>query len=150
LLRINTGPVASHNNIIRQFFRHFFNRNNRKEMNETEANLSKRQKKARNNKTAEDLIAMSNVTSPQSMRSQVNARSGDFQIAMLKNLEGDSIDLINLLNVVAMHQVLSKHGKAIVEEINQTVKVLAGEFQDPSHPILPSPSSSTNFPPSLC
>ena len=74
-------------------------------MDETEANLSRRQKKARNkseklaepismstpaNVTAESIFAMSNgFTSPSSMGIKANVRSGDYQIAMLENLEGD-------------------------------------------------------------
>ena len=130
-------------------------------MSESTKTLSKKQRKAQAKAvkeaetvsvhtpaalTTESLLSMSSgFSSPELTQSKT--RSEEFQIGLLEKLDKDSVPLIELLNIVALKQVLYKHGKNLQDEVNSIVKVLAGEFQDPSHPILPSPSSSKIFPP---
>ena len=100
--------------------------------------------------SSENLLDMSsNFSSPPA--SIAISRLGDLQIELLNKLDQDSVSTIDLLNIVAMQQVFYKHGNKLQEEIDSTLRVLCGEFLDPSDPIFPSLSlsSSQNFPPHI-
>ena len=94
-------------------------------MSESTKTLSKKQRKAQAKAvkeaetvsvhtpaalTTESLLSMSSgFSSPELIQSK--SRSEEFQIGLLEKLDKDSVPLIDLLNVVALKQVLYKHGK---------------------------------------
>ena len=67
--------------------------------------------------SSESLLQMSSsFTSPRSAKSF--SRSGNFQIDLMNQLDKDSVPVIELLNIVAMQQVLYKHGNKLQDLIH--------------------------------